>query len=251
MGKAKELMNKKQEEDKLEHPCFPQPNDTEVKVWRYMDTSKFIDIILSKNLFFSRLDLLGDAYEGSIPKRNYKIRELEFKKLNMYEQVPSMTEGNKLINNIFFVNCWYCDNHESEAMWKLYCPDNKGIAIQTTYKKLVDSVSYDDQLFIGLIKYIDYETEWFPAENIFYPVMHKRKAFQYEKEIRLVKFDSKCYGKPISGIYCKWDITNVVENVYVNPYAQSWYYKIIKDILEKYNHKIKIEWSSIKGIPYY
>ena len=142
-------------------------------------------------------------------------------------------------------------------MWRLYCPDNKGVAIQTTYKKLADPIndSDDKMLLIGQIKYIDYEKEWFPEGNIFYPVMHKRKAFEHEKEIRIVKSDSRYWSSTLEetprGIYCQWDVANIVENLYVNPYSEEWYYEIIKDILDKYNCKLNVKWSTMKGLTYY
>jgi hypothetical protein len=240
--------------NKLEHPCFPQPKDLTVKVWRYMDTSKLLDILARKSLFLSRLNLLGDAHEGSITKVNHITRQSEFEKHGIDDHIPSMIEASQRFNQSVGVNCWYLDNYESEAMWKLYCPDNKGVAIQTTYKKLVDSINHDENLYIGLIKYIDYETEWFPSGNIFYPIMHKRKAFQYEKEIRLVKPVSNWFentDEPPSGVYCDWDMETYAENIYVNPYSQNWYYEIIKDVVAKYSCKIDIKWSTIKGSPYY
>jgi hypothetical protein len=59
-------------------------------------------------------------------------------------------------------------------MWRLYCPDNSGVAIQTTYQKLVQSINSNRFLYIGIIKYLDYERKGFPLNNAFYPVTHKR-----------------------------------------------------------------------------
>ena len=241
--------------DKLKHPSFTQPSDTDIRVWRYMDLSKLIDIISRKSLFLSRLDLLGDTHEGSITKATYLHRQAEFEKHGVANIIPSMSHNNKKINKSIYVNCWYFDNHESEAMWKLYCPENKGIAIQTTYKKLVQSVENDDYLYIGLIEYVDYDKDWFSNGNLFEPIMHKRKAFEFEKEVRLVKTDSNYWNEnsPESppGIYCPWDLIKFAESIYVNPYTENWYYEVVKDVLDKYDCNIDINWSTIKGIPYY
>lgn len=241
--------------NKLEHECFSQPINPETKVWRYMDISKFIDILSRNSLFLSRLDLLGDAHEGSITRINHEARQVEFEKHGITQMITELEKSSKKTNKSMFINCWYCDDYESEAMWKLYCPNNQGVAIQTTYKDLVDSVDYDEQMYIGAIKYIDYESEWFPTGNIFYPVMHKRKAFEYEKEIRLVKTSPDLWQMKENelpfGIHCEWDINKVVENIYVNPYAQNWYYEIVKNIINKYNCEFNIKWSTLKGLPYY
>ena len=42
------------------------------------------------------------------------------------------------------INCWHMNDFESEAMWKLYLKSNEGIAIQSTYQRLIDSLSNTD-----------------------------------------------------------------------------------------------------------
>jgi len=241
--------------NKLQHPCFPQPINTGVRVWKYMDLGKLISTISKKSLFLCRLDLLGDLHEGSITKATFMERQDSFSKQGITRWASLISDENKRKKKSFFVNCWRHDDFESEAMWKLYCPDNNGIALQTTYQKLVEAISFDDQLYIGLIKYIDYETEWFPSGNLFFPVMHKRKGFEHEKEVRLVKSESKYWDpkseEPPQGLLCPWELTKSIENIYVNPYADNWYYEAINDLLITFDIKINIIWSSLKGIPYF
>ena len=38
----------------IEHPIFIQPENENVKVWRYMDFTKFVSLIDAGRLFFSR-----------------------------------------------------------------------------------------------------------------------------------------------------------------------------------------------------
>jgi hypothetical protein len=246
-------MEEEKKVNKLEHPCFPQPEDGNIKVWRYMDLSKLIHTISQKSLYLCRTDLLGDTHEGSITKVSYRARKEALEKIGW--NMDKISLQNKKTNKSLFINCWQMNNYESEAMWKLYCPDNKGVALQTTYKKLIDSISYDDNLFIGLVKYIDYETEWFPSGNVFYPVMHKRKAFEHEKEVRIIKPEYKYWKvdseEPPFGIYCPWDLTNAIENIYVNPYSETFYYESVVDVLKKYGNSINPIWSPLKGTPYY
>jgi hypothetical protein len=47
-----------------EHESFPQPPDTRIRVWRYMDLAKFLWCLQHEALFFARLDRLGDPFEG-------------------------------------------------------------------------------------------------------------------------------------------------------------------------------------------
>jgi len=60
-----------QENTKLHVP----PDDT--LVWKYMDLSKFLDILLSEKMFMSRSDKFEDQYEGTFSEPTYE----EIKKL--------------------------------------------------------------------------------------------------------------------------------------------------------------------------
>ena len=58
-----------------EHPTFIQPENEEIKVWRYMDFTKLVSLIDSRRLYFTRADKFADPFEGSWPKINVLARE--------------------------------------------------------------------------------------------------------------------------------------------------------------------------------
>jgi len=141
---------------KLEHECFPQPQNMSNLVWRYMDLSKLIWLLDNKKLYLSRIDLLGDPHEGSYTKKGYELLSNVLKKetkikdpLKHAKKIKAaVSQARFNLRKGAYVNCWCLNNFESEAMWKLYCGSKNGIAIQTTYQKLVDSLS-DPDLFIA------------------------------------------------------------------------------------------------------
>ena len=47
------------------HPVFLQPANANAKVWRYMDFTNYIWTLECSALYFSRIDLLGDPFEGT------------------------------------------------------------------------------------------------------------------------------------------------------------------------------------------
>lgn len=63
-----------------DHPVFKEPGDREIKIWRYMDFTKLVFSLEESGLFFSRLDRLGDPFEGSVPRKNLNSRIEVFKK---------------------------------------------------------------------------------------------------------------------------------------------------------------------------
>ena len=41
------------------------PEDPNTIVWKYLDLSKFLDLLMSRKLFMSRSDKFQDQYEGT------------------------------------------------------------------------------------------------------------------------------------------------------------------------------------------
>ena len=57
------------------HPCFTVPDDPNASVWRYLDFTKFVDMLERRQLFFARADKLGDPFEGSTSPLNVQYWE--------------------------------------------------------------------------------------------------------------------------------------------------------------------------------
>jgi hypothetical protein len=52
------------------------PDDPDTIIWKYLDLSKFLDLLMSK-LFMSRSDKFEDQYEGTFSEPTYEeIRKL-------------------------------------------------------------------------------------------------------------------------------------------------------------------------------
>ncbi len=218
-----------------------------------MDLAKFVNLISTSTLYFARADLLDDPFEGSVPWNNYRSEQEKSFEQSLVSSEPTSTRRLRM-RKTFFVNCWRSDDFESEAMWKIYCLRNEGIAIQSTYQKLIDSFNDEDEVYIGLVKYIDYSTEDFPKGNAFIPYLHKRKSFEHEKEVRLLKFQQEYWNKldiqnECTGINQEWSFKSVIDNVYVNPYAPEWYFKSIRNLIDHYNLDFNLKWSTLKSEP--
>jgi hypothetical protein len=73
-------------------------------------------------------------------------------------------------------------------MWSQYLRTQEGIAIRSYYKRLGESFArYQDfEIYMGMVKYIDYESDTIPWGNMLAPTMYKRKSFEHERELRAV-----------------------------------------------------------------
>ncbi len=216
-----------------------------------MDLSKFLWLIAEKKLHFARLDQLQDEYEGSSTRRTLDgIRKF------MDDLGQSIGEDFGQIYNEsrerMYVNCWYCGDTESEAMWRLYCQDRNGVAIQTTYNKLTKSFEKDERLHIGLVTYADYESLSFPDANVFYPIMHKRIAFHHENEVRVVcRIDAPVDEEQPLGYSLDWDPMEIVETIFVDPYGPQYHFQAVESALRALapDWNIELQWSRMKATP--
>lgn len=241
-----------------DHPAFSQPQDRSVKLWRYMDFTKFVLMLDTSSLYFSRADLLGDPFEGSYSKGNVIMRPIVYRNVqkpeNMFEQ---MTQLSKWIREWTFVNCWHMNEHESAAMWRLYAKSDEAIVVQSTYVDLVALLP--DNIFVGCVQYIDYDKDWLPEGNAFYPFVHKRKSFEHEREVRAIiqelpiEGDSVVVGKPNlnPGQYVKVELTLLIQTVRVAPTSPSWLRDLVEAVCRKYGYNWVVAKSSLDAEPVY
>ena len=105
--------------------------DDEAKIWRFMDFEKFVDLISCRSLYFARVDRLGDPFEGSLlPEKLLKADgDYSFLTAAQKEQQRSLGQDHRMRT---VVSCWDLNEHESAAMWRLYMPEGKGLAIRST-----------------------------------------------------------------------------------------------------------------------
>ncbi len=74
------------------HPEFVHPSDLKVKIWRFMSLAKFLSLLHTNSLYFSRSDKLGDPFEGSISLRDSEIeRSISEEESLAKRYYPNMT----------------------------------------------------------------------------------------------------------------------------------------------------------------
>ena len=97
-----------------------------------MDFAKFVWMLNHQCLYFCKVDKLKseDPFEGSwLPNGFLKNIPKEIA-VNFATQAISCGPP-------ITINCWHLNDYESAAMWKLYGGVNKGIAIQSTFDRMI------------------------------------------------------------------------------------------------------------------
>lgn len=212
-------------------------------VWKYLDLSKFLDMLLSKRLFMSRSDKFEDQYEGTFSEPTFE----EIKKIAANN--PKFLDYYKSHREKVVISSWHINEYESFAMWQIFTKNNEGLAIQSTIGRLKKALEPErkTQQFIGEVNYIDYKKEYIPFDDSFFPFLFKRKSFQYEREVRIISDVTSDNLKINDGLKIDVDINQLIERIYIHPKSENWYKNLVIELVEKLGFGFTIEKSDLES----
>ena len=212
-------------------------------IWKYLDLSKFVDLLLYKKLFLSRSDKFEDQYEGTFSEPTYE----EIKKLA--KDNPNFLDNYKTHRKNVVISSWHINEYESFAMWQIFTQKNEGLAIQSTLGKLQKALEVDSDFeqYIGEVNYIDYKKEYIPFENTFFPFLFKRKSFQYEREVRVISDVTKFNLEIDNGLKIDVNLEELIEKIYIHPKSENWYKKLVMDLVSRLGFDFETEKSDLES----
>ena len=225
-----------------------------------MDFSKYVDMLNTNTLYFTRADKLEDPYDCSWMQffgEPYK----QLSSANPSEAKERTRQVNTFERLFVYLNCWHINDHQSAALWKLYSKNKyETIAIQTTFGKLKSEIdnkwSRDGGPHIAKVKY-DLEDAGepignFPEGRLFSAlsranIIYKRPSFKHEEELRAFVyqgFDREIKEKCLRDeahleklmkerdefIRIPINPAKFIEKVYVSPNATDLFVESVKNI---------------------
>ena len=219
------------------------PEDPNTVVWKYLDLSKFLDLLLSQKLFMSRSDKFEDQYEGTFSEPTFE----EIRKLSIDQ--PGFLDYYKTHREKVAISSWHINEYESFAMWQIFTQNSEGLAIQSTIGRLQKALDPEENFnqYIGEVNYIDYKKEYIPFEDLFFPFIFKRKSFQYEREVRII---SDISGNSITindGLKINVDIAQLIEKIYIHPKSENWYKNLVIQLVKELGFDFTIEKSDLES----
>ncbi|RJW22732.1 DUF2971 domain-containing protein [Lachnospiraceae bacterium TM07-2AC] len=218
------------------------------EIIRYMSLSKFMSLLTFKELFFTNVKVFEDAHEGEIPASFFKGWNENFEE--GYKNIQSHINP---VRNVY-ANCWNKFNgQESYALWKIYTDEDSGVAIKTTVGKLKKALN-NKKIKVYEMKYIDsFENKnisvrfpKFEFHEVLSPLreVYKIKPYSYEEEIRalFLEISDEEPGKMV-----EIDLNELIETVYVSPFAKKWFSDLIRETIKKYglNKEVAVKHSKI------
>ncbi|NWC96107.1 MULTISPECIES: DUF2971 domain-containing protein [unclassified Pseudomonas] len=261
-------------------------------LWRYMSLDKFINLLSDQSLYFASLASYkqSDPFEGypplvalqamySVSDKAYadlyavldrvsgagvKVEELAGEPGQALRKALDnrFSDFRKLTEAVFkgtMVSCWYQSEHQSEAMWKLYSDQLKGVAIRTTVgglaKSLKESHTTDKKVFIGKIKYLDYgNAELTPQDCVvdghIVPLL-KRISFSHENEVRAFFVGDANYSNievfvPESK-HVNVEARKLIDAVYISPYSNAPFANAVKAVCKVFGLECSVTQSDLLG----
>ena len=257
--------------------------DGNAVLWRYVDIAKLLALLSKRSLFFPALNKLGDRFEGRWSNRTLELlqgwdelwtrdvgdhvvvedrrndQRLEFPKPDPDWSVDkTIGHWNGVIRTgastgSTFVNCWYEEAEESEAMWKLFAGQQYGVAVRTTAAHLIGSFTERLPDYFGRVSYVSYDSDLMQVSE-FPPVFFKRKAFKHESEVRAVvapghRVKQAQEENHSPGVELPINPVQLIQAIVVSPYSPDWLPDIIQSILGKYDIDVAVEKSVLKKRP--
>lgn len=242
-----------------------EPQNPETVIWRFMELWKFQDLITSRELHFSRADLLGDDNEGLPPES--LVPDLNLHPLDIHDALTIDHHVGVLAQRreSFYVNCWYLSNETTASMWQEY--GKEGVAIASRYSLLKTALeSGKDRGFLGLVRYGASHLKGH-SWNVLRFISTKREEFAHEKEVRALlwfpdgspddtrHFDSRNipHRRPLIDAPTTWpkfkrlpvDLRSLITAIEVSPWASDGTFAEVNNLVRKQDLTVIIRWSDL------
>ncbi len=167
------------------------------KIYRYTSFEYLLNMIKSGKLYVSRRTKFDDKREVGKKtdlRNSFHMLPADSTK----EEIERELEWSKKCANKFFnsfVSCWTYgfsegDSAESYLMWKAYGDNRVGCRVETTVRKLIESIKVDENVMVFLadVKYI--ARERIADSSIEHNVFEKDVCFSDERELRICIIDN-------------------------------------------------------------
>ena len=254
-----------------EKPTITTPND-KTTLFKYMSLEKLLNLFETQTLFFTKVAIFSDPYEGQLTKQMLEIANLE-----------SVEHTLNCYRNCMMCSCWHEDWRDTKPMWTQYTNEGQGIAIKTNVGSLKKSLIGEYGVHIGRISYIDYNKEFFAGlaseQGItihYHPYLHKRKKFEDECEVRAIinsvepimaelklrnlslKDNTPSLidevGKQIfpeitrNGLPYPINISELIHEIILSPDYDEWIIDTITSTINRYNFNLDVSVSHLKNL---
>lgn len=191
-------------------------------LWRYFKTVHFVSLLEDAKLYFAPVAHFDDRFEGAaavIPPRFIDPR---------YAEPDYLDRAFKTSKDDTNVSCWHEAEQESDAMWRLYAEERKGVVICSTSERMSSAIlpfrftsqSQPETLWAGQVRYVDL-TQIRLKESGIQRFFYKHVVFAFEREFRLafnLEMARLFTGQSeVEGVFVPVDLHALIERIILGP----------------------------------
>ncbi|MDP2136519.1 MAG: hypothetical protein Q8J74_01575 [Candidatus Didemnitutus sp.] len=216
------------------------------KLWRYFNQFKAVDLLRRSELYLCRLDHLeADPFEGR-PTQPMLDQLVAVSRSVFGENAPDPRLHFENQRRATYACCWQKLEVESAEMWRDYCNDDGGLAIQSTERRLQHQFALmqvgQRLLYFREVDYIDHEAHSPESHGFPEQAFLKRRRYAEERETRFARFVPDVFcgtqteieralaGLP-TGQRVPFDLSAATETVVINPRASGSDRKELLDLI--------------------
>lgn len=173
-----------------------QTTEFDRHVYRITSLERLWELFESCKNVFVKPKLWDDPYENFILRQKVRLKSGEIHEYNYHESI--------------YGQCWTF-HKASDAMWRIYAAGGEGVRIRTTIRTLAQGLQSahpyitDAHCRVGRVLYLParelknvasrtFDDYGIGLDELFSSVLVKRRAFEHERELRVLYFDLNSTG---------------------------------------------------------
>lgn len=228
------------------------PSDSQT-IWRYMDLTKFLALMMTSRLYLSPVSSFPDKYEMRWP---CKFAEALLKQLPSFLRAGGVDQLAGLRERMY-ANCWCAGSHELSHLWTEFAPQG-GVAIRSSIRSLKSAIADESRrINIGTVRYVDYSGDWKPTALGWKEVAFlKRREFLAQYEVRILYAaipehisDLEALFSPQETSGAKVCLSTLIEEIVVSPGLEDWVKETVAELCRRCGVSAPVKKSTLFGQP--
>jgi len=225
-----------------------------------MEFWKLERLMATSKIWMTRANLSGDPLDGSYTDAN--VDHYNRTLMELYGDYGKWLAGrlatwNRALTGWIYINCWLMKEHESDGMWNAYAgadPEHR-VAVKTNVGNLRQAVTDGHEVYLGVVRYIDFGTQIFDRGNALPPYFNKAQHFDSENEVRLLHVgnypgkyivDDLPAGDGPAGVEIAVDLKKLITAVVPGPHSGAKLEQDVHELLGVYGIGDRIERSELE-----